>query len=281
MKKIPVIRTVQAAYQFVFTHLGQIMGLIWVPMVLVTVIGFFVEQRYYAAAADALASNNFTRLGPPLLGMFGYFIAALLLYAMMYVPVIELARGQRKEAVLVHFNFGPLEWRLFRAMVGLLAFLLIAVLLSGFVIGAISSFAAASLALELLLALIYLALFYAIMRFVFLLPALAVHEEGPLLPRAWSLSAGNFWRILAIMVATMGPVALVAAMAELLLEGPQALLPSVASSSAMAAAQLHRMSLNMPVSEGIGFLLAPLFLGLAAGASAAALEALGKDTAEV
>src|ERR1700690_896796 len=126
MKKIPVIRTVQAAYQFVFTHLGQIMGLIWVPMVLVTVIGFFVEQRYYAAAADALASNNFTRLGPPLLGMFGYFIAALLL----------------------------------RAMMGLVAFLLIAVLLSGFVIGAISSFAAASLALELLLALIYLALFY-------------------------------------------------------------------------------------------------------------------------
>jgi hypothetical protein len=42
----------------------------------------------------------------------------------------------------------------------------------------------------------------------------------------------------------------------------------------MAAAQLHLMSLNMPLSQGIGFLLAPLGLGLAAGASTSALQSL-------
>jgi hypothetical protein len=43
MKKIPVTQTIQAAYRFVFTHLGAIIGLIWLPMLLVTVLGFFVE----------------------------------------------------------------------------------------------------------------------------------------------------------------------------------------------------------------------------------------------
>ena len=119
MKKIPVLATIQAAYQFAFAQLGAIIGLIWLPMVLVTVMGFFIEQRYYAAVADALASNNFARLGPAMLGLFCYFIAALLLYAMMYVSVIQLALGQRKEPVLVHFAFGPLEWRLFRAITSL------------------------------------------------------------------------------------------------------------------------------------------------------------------
>ena len=276
MKKIPVIRTIQAAYQFLFVHLGAVLGFIWVPMVILTVVGFFVEQRYYASAADALASNNFGRLGPSLLGMFCYFVAALLLYAMMYVPLIQLAFGQRKDSVLAHFAFGPMEWRLFRALMGLLAFLLLPVLASGMLIGVISSLG--MVVLQLFLALVYLGVFYVLLRFVFLLPALAVHEEGPLLPRSWSLSAGNFWRILAIALATVGPVVLVGALAQLALEGQDALVPAMASSSAMMAAELHRMSLNMPVNAGISFLLAPLILGLSAGASAAALQALSEPT---
>ena len=274
MKKIPVIPTIQGAYQFLFVHLGAILGFIWVPMVLLTVVGFFVEQRYYASAADALASNNFARLGPSLLGMFCYFVAALLLYAMMYVPVIQLAFGQRKDSVVAHFAFGPVEWRLFRALMGLLAFLLLPVLASGMLIGAISAFG--GWALQIFLALVYLGIFYVLLRFVFLLPALAVHEEGPLLPRSWSLSAGNFWRILAIAMATIGPVIVLGTLAQLALEGEDVVVPAVVNSSAMMAAELHHMSEHMPVNAGIGFLLAPLMLGLSAGASAAALKALSE-----
>ncbi len=70
MQKIPVTRTIQAAYRFVFTHLGAIIGLIWLPMVLVTVTGSFVEQHYYDAAAEALASNSYANLGPAMLRLF-------------------------------------------------------------------------------------------------------------------------------------------------------------------------------------------------------------------
>ena len=60
---------------------------------------------------------------PSLLGLLCYFVVALLLYAVMAVPVIQLALGQRKEGALLHFAFGPAEWRLFRAVIGLAAFL--------------------------------------------------------------------------------------------------------------------------------------------------------------
>src|SRR5215469_11751356 len=107
MKKIPVLQTIKAAYGFVFSHLGTIIGLIWLPMVVVTVLGFFVEQHYYAAAADALASNNYARLGHSAISLFCYFVAAILLYAVMYVAVTQLALGQRKEGARAHFALGP------------------------------------------------------------------------------------------------------------------------------------------------------------------------------
>ena len=69
MKKIPVLETIKAAYGFVFTHLGAIIGLIWLPMVLVTVPGFFVEQRYFDAAAGALADEHSANLGSVTLGL--------------------------------------------------------------------------------------------------------------------------------------------------------------------------------------------------------------------
>jgi hypothetical protein len=284
MKKIPIVDTIKAAYGFVFTHLGAIIGLIWVPMVLVTVLGFFVEQRYYAAAADALASNNYARLGPSVISLFCYFVAAILLYAVMYVPVMQLALGQRKEGAIFHFALGPAEWRMFRALAGLAGFLFLPVLITAFLFNTVASLGSqaksilAAGGLEVLLVLSYLGLVYIGLRFIFLLPAVAVNEEGPVLPRAWILSGGNFWRILAIMLGTLGPVALAAAVAQLALEGPGALMPNFASSAAMAAAQLHIISLNMPVAKGVEFLVAPLILGLAAGSSAAAMRAL-KETA--
>src|ERR1700761_6772892 len=116
MKKIPVTQTIKAAYAFVFAHLGAIIGLIWIPMVLVTVLGFFVEQRYYAAAADALASDNYARLGPSAISLFCYFVAAILLYAVMLVPVTQLALGQRKDGAIAHFALGTPERRMFRAL---------------------------------------------------------------------------------------------------------------------------------------------------------------------
>ena len=77
MTKIPVLETIRAAYRFTFTHLGAIIGLIWLPMILATVIGFFVLQRFFSALADALASNNFALAGPAVLGVISFLLVRL------------------------------------------------------------------------------------------------------------------------------------------------------------------------------------------------------------
>ena len=282
MKKLPVLEIIKAAYSFVFTHLGSIIGLIWLPMVLITVAAFFVEQRYLDAAAGALLSNSPANLGSVTLGLICFFVAWLLFNAIMYVPVVQLALGQRKGGALIHFAFGPAEWRMFRAITSLVGFLLLPALTIGLLVNSLLYFglsghalpAPAIIGMELLVLVAYLGLAYVGLRFVFFLPAVAVQDDGPVLPRAWKLSAGNFWRIVAILVGSMAPVAVVAAIGQTLLEGPQSLMPGFSTSTAMAAAQLHIMSMNMPLTQGIGFLVAPLLLGLAAGASAASFTAL-------
>ena len=104
MRPIPVGATVRDAYVFTATHLGGIIGVIWVPMVLITVAQFFTFYRCFNDFIDAMASGNTAPAAPALLMMLGYLVAALLLQAMMCVGVVQLALGARTAPALVHYS---------------------------------------------------------------------------------------------------------------------------------------------------------------------------------
>ena len=273
MTKIPVLETIRAAYRFTFTHLGAIIGLIWLPMILATVIGFFVLQRFFSALADAFASNNLALAGPAILGLISFLLVALLLLAMMAVPVMQLALGSRKSGALAHFAFGMAEWRLFRGSLGVAGFLVALLLIVSTMMGAVLGPRAMSANIISLLV-FYAAVIFFGLRFGFLLPVVAVEETGPVLPRSWILSNGNFWRILAVFLAVALPVRLLMVAVEVAVVGPSILMPQIMTSTAMVAVQLHAENQNMPVTAGILFLIAPLLLGLTMGASAHAFQAL-------
>jgi hypothetical protein len=273
MTKIPVLATIRAAYRFTFTHLGAIIGLIWLPMILATVIGFFVLQRFFSALADAFASNNFALAGPAILGLISFLLVGMLLFAMMAVPVVQLALGSRKSGALAHFAFGMAEWRLFRASLGVVGFVFALLLIVSTVLGA--ALGPRNVGANLVsLAIFYAAAIFFGLRFGFLLPGVAVEETGPVLPRSWILSNGNFWRMLGVFLAVVLPVRFLMVAVEVALEGPGILKPQVMTSTAMVAVQLHAENQNMPVTAGILFLIAPLLLGLTLGASAHAFQAL-------
>ena len=278
MKNIPVVATIRGAYNFTFTHLGAIIGLIWLPMILATVIGFFVLQRFFSALADALASNNFALAGPAILGLISFLLVGLLLFAMMAVPVVQLALGSRKSGALAHFAFGMAEWRLFRASLGVMGFLLALLLIVSTIFGAALGPRSNYATLGALFIFYAAAIFFGL-RFGFLLPCVAVEETGPVLPRSWILSNGNFWRILAVFLAVAVPVRLLMVAVEVAVEGPGILVPQFMSSTAMLAVQLHAENQSMPVTAGILFLIAPLALGLTMGASAHVFQALKKPSA--
>ena len=207
--------------------------------------------------------------------LLSFILVALLLVAMMAVPVTQLALGTRKQGALLHFAFGPLEWRLFRAGLGITGFLFAVLLIASMATAAaMGGSPRASVAASLLF--LGCTLFFAL-RFGFLAPSVSVAESEPVLPRSWLLSAGNFWRLFAVFIAILFPVRLAMVLIELALEGPrqlQAELFTNANSTAMLAAHFHAIAQTLPVKAGLIFLMAPIFLGLALGAGAYAFKTL-------
>ena len=210
MRRVPVAATIRDAYIFTAAHLGGIIGLIWVPMVIVTVAQFFTFHRYYNDFIDFMASGNAAQMGPSVLLMLSYVVAALMLYAVMFVAVTQLALGTRSNGAIVHFAFGPPEWRLFRALFAftgliVLAAIAIVTVANGVLVFGGSKLSQAAAGGIMGLGLLGIALVLT-PRFLLLLPAVSVSESAPTLRRTWALSAGNFLRLLAVLLGLFAPL---------------------------------------------------------------------------
>ncbi len=286
MSKIPVLQTIRYAYGFTFGHLGTIIGLVWIPMVLVTAMGFFVTNRYVETFSAAIAQDDAAMAGQAGLLVIGYSIIGLLLYSMMYVAVTRQALGLRNAAAVAHFELGSPVWRMFGALlavifiVGIFYLVIFLTTFGGFaaIKGMEKTPATAGLALGLLLFLLagLCALLFVAVRLVFLLPPVVVAEGRMSVTRGWELSRGNFWRIILIWAATLLPVLLVVFGAELAIMGPDYFFSGLnpAASLTEQAGRMQEMGRHLPLLYGVSFLLSPFMTGLTLGASAFAYRAL-------
>jgi hypothetical protein len=283
MRRIEIVATIRDAYIFAITHLGGVIGLIWVPMVLATIMGFFSLQRYYNDFIDAMASGNVAALGPSMLMMLGYLVAALLLYAVMFVAVVQLALGARSAPQVAHFAFGNLEWRMFRAFVAFIGVILVLVIPAFVVAQTVFALASARLPQAagpaLMLLIFYGVILVAMPRFFVLLPTIAVAESTPVLRRAWTLSAGNFWRLLAVLLAIFGPILLLFTGLEVALAGHSPPPAAGSNEEMQLVAAIMRARDVLPLISGLGFLISPLVVGLFAGASVSVWRALKDEPA--
>jgi hypothetical protein len=271
VRRLPVLAIASEAYAFTTAHLGAIIGAIWLPMALLTVMGFFVEQRIFTAVEGAVAAHGAAN-GAALLLFPAYAVVALLLYAVMMVAVAGLAAGTR-QASRMPIAFGLAEWRLFRAWFGLLLFLLVPLLVfllgAGALMPADPSAMTSPQAGRLLLLILLLAagLVFVALRFTFLLPGLAAGEGGAergLLTRAWTLSAGNFWRIFALAALCIVPIYLCGGILEAIAEMAAGMSQQTPRDLAAMAAHARE---TLPLAKGFQFLLAPFLIGLTASAS--------------
>jgi len=284
MRRVPVAPTIRDAYSFIFTHLGSIIGLIWVPMLLLTVMGFFSFQRYYNDFIAAMAGGNPSALGSSLLMMLGYMVAALLLEAMILVSVVQLAQGTRDpKPVLAHFSFGPSEWRMFRALIALVGLLLLFLFPTYVAAGALSVVLGnrGAVMTNLSVMALYAVILAATPRFLLLLPAISVNEHVPVLRRAWALSAGNFWRLLAILVGATGPVLLAMGIIDAVLSGGGATVAAGATPEEQMVAAVRQASDVLPLMSGLSFLISPLLVGLVARASVTCWRALTTQSVDI
>ena len=116
MEKIPVWRTIGSAYGFAFGNLATIIGLIWLPTLMLLVGGYFTIAHYFAGVLTAIANGNRYAAYAGAGYFYLYQLVALLFQAIIVVPVMRQALGRRDKAASIHFALGPAELRTFAAL---------------------------------------------------------------------------------------------------------------------------------------------------------------------
>ena len=298
MNKIPVIQTIKESYRFTFGGLGTVIGLIWLPIVVLTVGGYFITGQYISGMSGAMQSGDLGQSGPLFLRLLSFGIVKIVLQAMIAVAIVREILKPLKRPVFLRFGLGPSEFRVVGGFFGLfalmLAFIVILVILSmvvGFAMGAALPAAAGAAAgagmskpaagVAVLAGLIgCCALIYIFARLGFLLAPAAVTEGGFGLERSWQLTTGNFWRIFAIALATLVLVLIAALLIDVAVLGPDSLNPHLelardqAARLRQSAEQMRLLSAHLPLMMGLQFLLAPFAYGMAFAPAAFAYRAL-------
>jgi hypothetical protein len=299
MNKVSVVGTIRSAYAFMFGNLATIAGLIWLPMALLVAVQYYATARFLTTLVSAFADGNLYELNRANgLRYLSYFVA-LLLQAVLVTPVMRQALELRRGGAFVSFDFGTPSLRVFGAtsafaivffVIECLAafamfFLLLAI--AGLVkaAGPAGGFTTNLVAGSAVLGLIVLALAalsYCAVRLSFLLVAVAIAERKIDLIRSWALFDRNFVRVSLVLLAIGLPLVLVhAAMLWAAFGFPLFRVPSPAFVAQFREAPTRILTGfvqfalgKMPLTFGIDFLLAPFWVGLSAGAAAAAYRDL-------
>ena len=259
-------------------------GLVWVPMVLLTIAKYFTLYRLFNSLIDSLAGGNPAQAAPALLMALAYLVAALLLYAMMFVAAMQLALGTQAAApAIAHFAFGPLEWRMFRAFFALAGLAFMIGLTAVFAVSALSAQVAGLKSNQMLAGNITLLAVICVgvtimARLLLPLPAIVMHETGPAVRRAWIMTAGNFLPLFGILLAIVLPVLLVQVSVEAFLSAKNTPAAGATQQMQMMSALLNARQM-LPWACGLSFLVSPILIGLFASASASIWRALKAEPA--
>jgi hypothetical protein len=212
MNKIPVGKTVVFAYTFLFTRFGTVVGITALPALLAAAVDYLVRSYVVSTGETQSAA------GTNLLISFAGMAATIFIWAVTSVGITRAALEQPLGRNAYFFPVGMVEIRMFGAMVrfwlGVVVLLFLASLLSGLglMLAGVpldgSSDPEPSAAL-LVASLVTWAAFgyavYTIVRMGFLLsPTVVCEDKG--LQRSNDLTRGNFWRIVAILLALILPI---------------------------------------------------------------------------
>lgn len=290
MNKIPMGPTIAAAYRFTFTGLERIIGVIWLPIIVVTIGDYFVNGQYLTGMANALESNDATQVAPMLAGVIGYSLIKLLLVSVIGVGLTREILAPLQRPMFLRFSFGGAELRFAVAVLGLYAllfFVLMICFIVGMILGGSLGTAVATMAegqkvvgFGLLVALLCSPiLVYVFVRLSFLIAPCVTTEGRFGIERSWELTKSNVGRIIIILLAIAVPLVLVSAVLQAAVMGPGGgggldLFVAKAEQTRQTAENLRQMANHLPLLMGVQFVIAPFYYGLLFAAPAFAYKAL-------
>jgi len=294
MNKIPATQTIAETYNFTVAGMGRVIGLIWLPVAIMTIGGYFTMVPYLTGMAEISDNGDPSQVGPLLMRVLGFDLVVTVLMAMVAVAITREILQPLKRPPFLRFGLGLTELRVVGGFFGLYVLLIVftvmlvmACMAVGFVANALipgNGTPASHAPVVGIVALAGLAgglaLIYFFVRLGFLLVPSAVLEGGFGLERSWQLTKGNFWRIVLIGLATLIPIMLLKAIIDVSIIGPDffnphlELLKDHAVQAKHQAEQMRVMAAHLPLLMGAGFLLAPFTYGLTFAAPAFAYRAL-------
>ena len=232
MQNIPVGQTIALAYRFLLAEIGTIVGLCWFPALLSSLASYLTALYAGLHSAEIQAGDFQARFAYLLMSGLGIAIT-IFAASVMAVAVTRHVLGRRATGVVAYFAVGPVEWRMFGAIVRYLAasagLIIAAILVSaaGFSIAGVPVNAAAPVratAPNIIAGLVawaaFIAAFIGMLRIGFFIPPTIVAEQHGGLKRSFELTQGNVLRAFAVIAVLGAPVLL------LLLGGEAVLLRS-------------------------------------------------------
>jgi len=289
MNKIPVGQTIAAAYRFAFVGLEKVIALIWLPIITLTVVGYFSESRYLAAMAAAIDSGDQTRVLPVAVSQLGFAFITIVLQAVIAVAIVREILKPLDRPQWLRFSLGGAEFRVVGAMfgVGLLAALAAVILMiAGSILGGmlpLPGLAPAQKAIGmagLLGLLLSPLLIYMFVRVAGLIVPAATIDGGFGMERSWLLLKGNVGRLFVVTVAAGLPVLLVYLALYTMILGPENVFSPLNAGGDLAGSvhdkteKMRQIAEHLPYLKGLEFVMAPFLYGLGCAAPAFAYKAL-------
>ncbi len=306
MGKIPVGRTIGQSYEFSFQKYGVILGIIWLPTLLLFALGYFLFWPVFLQIAGSLPAaiqNPADSSMPLLIGtifgrIFLFDILVLSVFVMFKVGITKEILGLRKGPRYFYLPTGADELRVIVSYIILFAIVyavLLAVALAIALIAVIGSVifagAAQNFDLKTISAPLHVALFlldagleffwmYVAMRLSYLLVPATVAEKRIVVTRSWELTKGNFWRIILISIVMWVPLVLLESVFFAFAAEPIFfdIVTAAHSGRAAVAAEIGKLLKNyiyyMPYIWGVGLLISPIYYGLTSAAPAFSYRAL-------
>jgi hypothetical protein len=224
MDRIPVGKSIGGAYGFLFGRILTILGLSWLPAAIYAGARLaFLRHIGTAVAASVQAGHHPS--WQVHLAMLLFFVFSLLMVAVIALPLNREALGMRDEPVLARFVIGARELKLLWAYIRIdvLAVALVVALFFAAVgarIGteaalaawakdtALMQFPVVAIVHKAAAVIAVLIFLFVSFRLGFLIAPVTAAEDKGRLARAWELSRGSFWRMLAIFLAILVPLAI-------------------------------------------------------------------------
>ena len=289
--RIPVGKAIVESFGFVFGRYFTLLGIAWLPMLILDAASFLVMRPYYR---DAMAPPLQSAEMVPMASSHTYPAVLLINLAILVVGAI-IAAGIAREAMgtrsgprFVYLRFGQEELRVAASLLLLMllvygAFLVVVVfggVLGGIIVGVLAAsgqtpqhfdtvrVATEVLAIVGLVSLVFGAaiLYFSVRLSYFMIPVCVAEQRIGLL-RSWQLTRANFWRALGVMFVASLPVFVLDFVLLVVSLGPEYFAAFTHVTDQQLVATLLRHSFQrqwqvLPYTTVLGILFAPITYGL-------------------